>query len=647
MERFDTKELHLAVVGQFRSGKTTWISSFFTEDIQAELLKICKGNTEGQTKLSTLYRLKNTQDAKEKLAVDEITFNHELLAQLICKHFNIAQKETPAERTNTNNDTNTDNTKDHNLNDKTVAFLHEIGYDLDSFKQYTDCDDVLEAVKNYNLVIPKEVSENPYNLIDRYTNEDAILETEIISNIIISGPVKNDVKEIFQANGIESLVLHDTRGFVDDTADYIERACKKDEELHAQYEKNPSKGNQKLLQAHTLKLMKDRCIFDVDAYVFMTAGNDSIVHSKYRKAYGSMIKAMAAHRPIFVVGREERLVDLTDTDKTYEEFVKEIRNNTRKVRSTDTVQELLKDLGMFEDDKDYGARIAQKHYNTLYIANVQDISDEARTRSSMCSLKEIIMNTKEYLKDLNDAGNRINNLGEQIFNKLAEAFNQCFNQTVHTWRDFNPDYYNSELFIVNPLRPVREIAEHIAYSPYNASEAKGMVGPRYGITTRVPGKGRSGDYAIIMLMASYEILNNIIEYIVEHIDLSVLPEFNNASEEEIDNTKVNLTETLKRLVESRVCGLYSTPIMLSTRYLQKACNKAKEECGASYNDSAKKGEELLIGKYDQQLANYLNYDDTKPHHNIHCLSLAKSVLWYVVSQCWEEMIEEAGRKQAN
>ncbi|MCM1044150.1 MAG: hypothetical protein NC417_01445 [Candidatus Gastranaerophilales bacterium] len=64
----DTQDkLAIALAGQTRAGKTTWIAGLFAKAVREELRSISRENQEGQTKIPIAYELHDPSEAEGQL----------------------------------------------------------------------------------------------------------------------------------------------------------------------------------------------------------------------------------------------------------------------------------------------------------------------------------------------------------------------------------------------------------------------------------------------------------------------------------------------------------------------------------------------------------------------------------------------------
>lgn len=551
----DTQDkLVIALVGQTRAGKTTWIAGLFAKSVREELRSISRENEEGQTKIPIAYELRDPAST-ERLSVKEVLLNKER-----------------------------ENTED--IED----FLKEAGIPWSGndseLTGFLDSDDFKARISGLDAP----------DFIRKFLNREKWLE--VIRQVRIAGPADDKVWQMMQDRKLAYVEIRDTRGLADESFKKLQEYEKEVNQLKEKEVQIPDAERERELGR---KLLGERGITGAEVCVFFTHGNSILMNHTYRKYYGFMLRELLQMMPTILVGRSDRLTELIEEDNMHCEYGQLIQCDERnyftdrrlKYESClDDMKKLLDSYGVFsQKDEGHGADykeiIAKEHYRQMLLANVstqfqeqpdmKEKYDEIYLYTVRGVFGQILDAAGEYRTRLREAKDLLVQFIDEASQILGEKYLQYFNDNI----------YDADGTIDNRLFRtlwVQDIVKQMKCDRFRGGK-EGMVGPRGGITTWIDGYGRVGKYAIEIMETAYQMLQAIIEQLVTDRRITEkLSERCSDSPEKTEEARAKLKVFLDNVLATYQKCMFCTRLMFYRIDLLEAVWKEMKDLRVSGSD---------------------------------------------------------------
>lgn len=589
----------IAVVGESMSGKSSWIASLFAEEITRKLRGVCRENREGQTKIVVRYNV--CAKAGVALRIDDIGWNQEQMWDNEDGDIGCATRECLS------------------------SILKICPENLRELPRLVKEESFREAVRNAD----------PVEFLKNVVNNAAVPKEEIISYIELSGSGNENVREMMEHYGLDSIRLRDTRGFLDETPEQwkamLEQAEKAaddtDREKNPEY--NPGDQEKRYLQ----KMLDDRGVYGIDACIFMTiSGCVSLQKKSVKAVYSPLIRFLLEKYPVFLVGRNEdltrRMAAGKESPKTYLDYCTEILED-QFFTGFDDIRELLEECGQNGQKDDYATAIAQKHYKELLVAGLSKKMQEQQDsgaeqlygRSAEGALEEILKGVSAYHADMEEAEKCMQELMAEHGDKAKEIYDRIFQKDIFFYPNQDGCVFGGKY-----KYSFSELASMVQGKYYG-----GLVGERGGLSTPLKGGGgHVGDAAIDILEAAYQMKEEVYAALVEELTPviqkyveSTVPK-DRTIEDEVLKMKQKLTENYQYKMEQDFERLSITGRMIPRKYLEDAYKATREELEVSQTG---------IGKYLEELFDLFKGKDSDAW--LRYTSVVKLITWKLISQTSE------------
>lgn len=519
----DKSNIELVVIGESMAGKTTWITSLFSESVNCELRERCLGNNRGQTKIKTYYKIVDS-DVKG-IRVDYIEFAGAVLKKKL---------ENDEKR-------------------KKLQPLYDFGIiekALENAENAKECDDFVHIdLSNEQIDIGK--------FFDKIINNKVIAEMDIIRLVCICGPAHEQIYSIMKKIGVETITIRDTRGLMDETNDFYNK--RKILQNKAQSTKNIENiENFENSLTELAALLAERGVFGADGCVFITAGGNALNKEELRNRYGFLFEAILDDMPSFLIARSSQLNTFIDNSFSIDKYKEWMRvdesykfvGQCKRDHSCQDYVKLLSDYGLFDTTKGLKNKVIKKHYKQMLIPLIDTSDEEERTMyllSAHASFAMIIEELYDYKSELYDLIQKETELPAKLRQVFQKGFQKAFSKSVYYRADGKKDTK------VLKKQFVEDVANACICSVYKG----GLVGERGGLTTYIAGYGKTGKYAIDLLEAAYNQFNVLVDLFSK----------NNFDEEDI---KIRIYEYLKLICNQYAFSYACTNKMINTSFLYDA-----------------------------------------------------------------------------
>ena len=600
----------IAIIGESMSGKSTWISNLFQENITKQLKSICELNQEGQTKIPLYYFIETPH--KNIFQIKSICWNLEAL----------------------------------------VKTLNEKVYSSSVQKLFNLLNIPTEVPRNFQEVLGNYFTSNEYQLyvqkletiefISDIVNNREVSELDIISYVEISVSANNDIWKVIQDYELDGVKIRDTRGFLDETEDKMKEFLEDIKKNNIEDAERNSQVEEIDPQAEYLqKLLDDRGICGVDACIFMSIANSNALSNKNNKEiYGPVIRNMLEKHPTFLTIRTDRLTELyvSEPNILYEDCIEKGENGTF-IRMGNfftgfyALRKLLKEYGLKDKSKNYHTNIARNHYKELLLPDIpsEDIinsmnidMDKIYRNSVIGVFKEVLTGVQDYYRNIEEAKDCLKTLNRDYSKILKKLYDKEFDSSIFLPHNQNLGYSNSKFFYIT-----RFLSRKVQGTYYG-----GMVGVYGGLTTWINGEGRVGRAAIDFLETAYRVRKALLLKIVGELEEEIKSYAKQIHKNdmdiqlEIESVKENMILKFTRDIESDFEHLSCTNRMIPRNYLKYAYDKTREEL--DINDTN-------IGKYIPELENYFN--DERWKEDVFQMSVVKTMLWHLIYDSSEQYIK--------
>ncbi len=596
----------IAVIGESMSGKSTWISALFKEDVYKILKAKCEENKCGQTKVPVSYILLNPSE--NSLQVQNIDWCTE----------NLLTYERPTE-----SETGVD------------ELLNKLGITdiLKTAKIPTDeQEDLEDRMLTYlnNSAYKNLVKSLPVDYVFGIINDKEINDMNLISCIEVSGPADTEIWESIKKYNLDGVRVRDTRGFLDDSLSWMQ---KQDEEVQNERKSSSTISNENFestdsTERHIQNLLDNRNICGVDACVFMSiAGVNSLQKEAYKNLYGPLISYMLKNHPTLLTLRDDQL-----TRKLFEQAhskdVLSYDKASTEIKADDfyagfdALRELLESHGLFKKSSSIRTIVAQKHYTELLIPDIASTlrkkypqeAEEIYRTGVKGSFACVLAKTSEYYQNIEDAEKCLKEINEEFKKTLIKLYDTEFISGLryvylNCWNSF---FRYDMRYLSNKIQ-----------GPYFG----GLVGVRGGLTTWINGR-RVGDAAIDFLEAAYRMRDALYEKIPDALEPEInsyvknilpggtdSPDFSAA----VNRMKQSIENKLSQMLNSDYEHLSCTYRMVKRSSLQAAQKQTCEELQA---------EPDYIGRYLAELKDCFTHENWKS--DLHFTSIVKQMLWHLV-----------------
>lgn len=569
----------IAVVGESMSGKSSWIASLFTEEIERKLKSVCRENTEGQTKVAVYY---NVCAAEVSLRLADIKWNQEQM----------------------------ENWKDKDGACVTMERLKDI---------LGICPDSMEEMSRFveEESFQKAVREaDPVQFLIKVVNDEAVLKEGFISHIELEGSGSEAVREMLERYGQESILLRDTRGFLDESIDQwktmLDQAGKAaDQNINPEYRRGESK------EECIRKMLDDRGVYGIDGCIFMTISNSVALQKKrIKEIYGPLIQSLLEKYPVFLVGRNDDFTRQMAAERKYRETYRDCCSRIMEdefFSGFDDIRGLLEEYGQ---EGDYVTALARKHYKELLVANLPkgkwEKYKELYRGSAEGALEEILKGVSAYRADLDKAEKCMQEIMAEYGDKAQQIYDRLFLENIRFYEDVYVYGAKYKYFFASLAKKIQ--GEYFG----------GLVGVRGGLSTPVPGGGHVGDAAIDILEAAYRIKEDIYRNLIEELTPAIYKYMEGVSAEDKDmddvvwKMKQRLTENYQYKQDHNFERLSITGRMIPRTYLKNAYDAARKELGVS---------ESGITYYLKELSEPLK---NAGEDQLQYASVVKSITWKLI-----------------
>ncbi len=469
--------IDVAVIGLTNSGKSTFITSMFDYNkFNSSLIEKLHDNDGGLTKVTTFYELTDC----EKPTVVEVKFDLQSITR------GIQENEIES------------------MNNKLI------GVDYESFKIGPVVGD-----DNGNFTNSLEVN------LEKFANKvkaDMDFAISIINNpkadklvryIKIQVPALPEILKIMKANSFNSVILRDTRGFLDVNIDQVQK-------------KTPT--------------LADSGLDGIQACILMN-GQDSTMPNLGREIYGEFVKAIFEAVPTFIIERSGKLAgkleDCVDDNININSGIYNNLVNNKKILSLNfnEMHKFLLGLGVIDDNGKSTNQLIEAHKREILLPEVSvlkghkeiDYSSDEYHIYNICVeevFKNLLSSLSEFRSLLNkivyffDDKDRLNAVKNSFINEFHE---KLFPRIIS-------GYYDYSMYPYQLVRPVTN-----GYSKDNLLGNllnEKLLGDRGGITTKVGSHyiyGATGVYAATewnamnIMITGLNNYQNIIDVIKQYV----------------------------------------------------------------------------------------------------------------------------------
>lgn len=474
--------IDVAVVGITNSGKSTFIASMIDQQKFGNSLTKLHQNDGGLTKVTTFYELSDCDNP----SVSEVKFDLDNLT------LNIDSKDVVGM-----------NAKLHNMDYKGFKINPVTASEDGSFKKSLED----------NLKIVSDKIKNDLNYAISMINSSKA--DKLVSYIKIKVPASKKALEIMRKYGFKTVILRDTRGFLD-------------LELSESSKKPPS-----LVEAG---------LDGIQACIFMN-GTNLTMPSLGREMYGEFVKSIFEAVPTFIIERSAILGSkLEDCMNDEINISSDIYNDLVKNKSViklnfKEIHKFLKSLSIIDENGEATNQLIKTHKRELLLPEVGVLTDdeinydeEEYQRYEFCSLEvfdRLLSSLSDFRTLLNniilyfDDQNKVNDVHVEFFNVF---YKKLFTRIVKEYCA----YEKHSNYIV---RPVTE-----GYSKdklLNDLVHGSLLGKRDGITT--PAVDRPYEYGAtgVFSVTAWKAINMLI------LDLSESEEIIGSIKKHVENPEDN------------------------------------------------------------------------------------------------------------
>ena len=410
----DCRNIDIVVLGESMAGKTTYILGLLREDVRNKLESICKNNYEGQTKIKTVYRLMNPNNAVG-ICVNAVDVVAENLNHIICSE------------------------------DTLKSEIRDVLSELHILKVNDKKDN--EEISNEQIIHINLADKDIFleKLYHQVINNKEFAETDIIRSVEIGVSASQKVWEIINNNGLENVTVSDTRGLLDETEsfkDTIEKVRKLDEK-NIDDKQNKTEKEKELIR----KLLDERGVLNADGCVVIAPGGGRTLNIKeYRERYGFLYSYISSTMPVFIINRNDVLtgildkIDLADGLERFHEIMDmnenyKFKGELKHVRSHMNLIELLESYEK-KGEEEKGAlqlRLSKDNMCFMLLPEI-DIDEEREYLGYIYSVNGVFDKVVSVSRKFKDRLKRFiyenNSLPEKIRNEFKEKFRIDFEKYI-------------------------------------------------------------------------------------------------------------------------------------------------------------------------------------------------------------------------
>jgi len=455
------KEVDVAVIGLTNSGKSTFITSMIDRSKfgDTELLKKLCDNDGGLTKVTTFYALTECDSA----SVDKVDFHDDFVEE---------------------------NAK------KTIEILRKLKIDV---QDTADKEDEANQIRTALDEFSKKLEGDLAYTIQTINKKDA---DKIIRYIKIKVPATQQALELMSKYKFDTLVLRDTRGFLDDSM--------------SSGKKSPN--------------LADTGLDGIQACVFMN-GRDSVFPNLARDMYGDFVKSIFESVPTFIIEQSGYLTrELEEcADDTLVKAYNDSMENPKIVKRNFTeIRKLLEHLGVVDKNGEATNQLIQANKRQLLLPEIVELKNKEKNYDSeeyklyaVCQM-EVLNRLLESLAEFRELLKRIVGFfdyAERVADfqsKVLETF-----ENLH-FSDIVTDYLNGNRTNSVYVRPITD--DFNMTSRLDDLIKKSLLGPRGGITAKTNGYydyGHTGTFAVTTWKALNEIIVDF-DLVDKYTDLAQL-----------------------------------------------------------------------------------------------------------------------------
>ncbi|KOR89630.1 hypothetical protein [Paenibacillus solani] len=551
--------IDVAVIGLTNSGKSTFIASMIDRNKFGDLIGKLHQNDGGLTKVTTFYEL---SDCKQTV-VSEVVFD---LGQIT--HGII------------NNDI-------EGMNQK----LNSNDY------KYFKIEPVIASEDGY---FNKSLEENLNKIADKIKNDIKFAISiinhskadKLVRYIKLRVPASEKVLDSMHKHGFKSVVLRDTRGFLDAKLDEIEK-------------KTPS--------------LAETGLDGIQACILMN-GQDSPMPNLGRDIYGEFVKSIFEAVPTFIIERSGKLAGkLEDCEDNGINVSTEVYNGlvkNKKVSSLNfnEVHKFLYSLDIINEEGNASNQLIKAHKRELLLPEVSVLKEKEVDYDKaeyhiyeFCSMEvfdRLLSSLSDFRTLLNkivlffDDKIKLNDIHDKFFNSFYESL---FSRIIMEYYDYH----------LNLDRIVRPVTKGFSKDNLLNNLVHGqLLGAKDGITSRSEDGsytyGATGVFAvtawktintlIVDLCESQDIINSIKKYAEMPDDIDILNTYT-----------LEIQQCLKYVLQNSFTDVWANfgGYSIINRYLAV---KAIENSNAKWKNeySVKYGEDTLNNVYLTKVRDYMN-----------------------------------------
>lgn len=513
VKMFD-KEVDVAVIGLTNSGKSTFITSMIDREKfgdTALLKKLCD-NDGGLTKVTTFYSLTGCDCA----CVDKVEFHDDLVDE---------------------------------KNKITADVLRKLKIEIKTSSEAEDKDALRNALEQFRCLLEGDLAYT----IRTINTKDA---DKIIRYVRIRVPATAQTLELMNKHGFETVVLRDTRGFLDESA-----ADKKSPNL------------------------ADNGLDEIQACILMN-GQNSVMPNLARNMYGDFVKSVFEAVPTFIIERSATLADKleNETDDMATDYENLINDPNILKRQFKEIRKFLVHLGIVNENGEATNQLIEANKRQLLLPEVGELRDEEYKLYSDCAM-EVFDRLLNSLTEFRALLKRIIFFFDDAskVTKFQTTFLDVFEQILFS--DIVTDFSNGDRYKSVYVRPIPDNFD--MRNLLDGLIKKDLLGPRGGITTKYSGfyeYGHTGIFAVAAWKALNEIILNfnledeyteLAKVIVHSLDMS---ERNNKN---IVNTYIlEVKQCLKYVLQNSCtdrCATFSGYYFVERNIVVNAIEKVKNE----------------------------------------------------------------------
>lgn len=561
------ESIDVAVVGLTNSGKSTFISSLFNEEkfTNQQNIQELRNNDGGLTKVTTFYNLVDC----EKPVVSDVVFN-------------------------TNNILRGIDVKDIEAINKKLCNDTYKGFKID----LVELDENNSFMKSLETNLQKiaNVITSDFEVAVKYINKKNA--DELIKTIKIDVPASVKTLELMKKYGFKSIVLRDTRGFLDINSSDVQQ-------------KTPT--------------LYDSGLDGIQACIFMN-GQDSVMPNLGREIYGEFVKSLFEAVPSFIVERSAKLAgkleDLIDdnvglSSSIYNDLVKNKRITNLNFNE---INKFLGSLGIVDEDGNSANQLIDVHKREYLLPEVGSLKknlkviDDSDYEIFQFCIMEVF---EKLLKTLSEFRELLNNIiGIFDVPTQLKSIHEQFSETFYTkyFKEIVKEYY---VYSSHPYQIVRPVTQgYEKESLLNGLIRGQLLGSRGGITTRTHNKylyGSIGVYAATM----WNTLNIMIIRFDEEEDLlKRVKEFiKDSNENVLELCVLQIQQCLKYILQNTFTDIhahFSGYPIVDRNQAKKSILEMRDIWNKEY--SLKFGEDAIDKVYFTNIKEFLN--ENLPNYEI-------------------------------